>query len=45
MSQLVNHNFFNLNANEGFVIFFTSKLTTCFIDGFTSKMKSQSFSY
>ena len=30
----------NLNANEAFVIFLTSKLIiTCFIGGFTSKLK------
>ena len=31
---------YNLNGNEDFVIFLTSKLITCFIDGFTLKMKS-----
>ena len=36
---------YNLNANEGFVIFLTSKSITCFIDGFTLKMKSQSIAY
>ena len=36
---------YNLSANEGFVIFLTSKLITCFIDGFTSKMKFQSIAY
>jgi hypothetical protein len=30
---------------EEFVIFLTSKLIICFIDGFTSRMKSQSFAY
>ena len=35
----------NLNDNEDFVIFLTSKLITCFIDGFTSGMKSQSIAY
>ena len=36
---------YNLRANEDFVISFTSKLNTCFIDGFTSKIKSYSFAY
>ena len=36
---------FNLNANEDFVMFLTSKLVTCFIDEFTSRMKSQSIAY
>ena len=35
----------NLSANEGFVIFSFSKLMTCFIDGFTVKMKSQLVAY
>ena len=38
-------NNYNLSANEGFVIFLTSMLITCVIDGFTSKMKSQSIAY
>ena len=42
---MVSHKNYNLNANEGFVMFLTSKLITCFIDGFTSKMKSQSIAY
>ena len=32
----------NLNANEDFVMFLTSKLITCFIDNVTFRMKSQS---
>ena len=36
---------YNLNVNEGFVMFLTSKLITSFIDGFTSGMKSQSIPY
>ena len=36
---------YNPNANEGFVILFTSKLITCFIDSFTLKMNSQSTAY
>ena len=39
---MVIHNFFNLNANEDFVMFLISKLITCFIDAFTLGMKSQS---
>ena len=39
---MVSHKNYNLDANEGFVIFLTSKLIACFIDGFTLKMKSQS---
>ena len=31
---------YNLNANEDFAIFLTSKLITYFIGGFTLKMKS-----
>ena len=38
---MVSHTNHNLNANEGFVIFLTSKLNTYFIDGFTPKMNSQ----
>ena len=37
-----NHDF---NVDEDFVIFLTSKLITCFIDGFTSRMKSRSIVY
>ena len=36
---------YSLNADEGFVIFLTSKLITCFIGGFTLTMKSQSIAY
>ena len=36
---------YNLNANEGFVIFWTSKLNIRFIDSFTLKMKSQLIVY
>jgi hypothetical protein len=42
---MASHKNYNLNANEGFVMFLNSKLITCFIDGFTSKMKSQSIVY
>ena len=41
----LSHKKFNLNANEGFVMFLTSRLITCFIDTFTSKRKSQSIAY
>ena len=44
--SMVSHKNYNLNANEGgFVIFLTSKLITCFIDGVTSNIKSQSIAY
>ena len=39
---MVSHKNYNLCANEDFVIFLTSKLITCFIDGLTLKMKSKS---
>ena len=42
---MVGHKTYNLNANEDFVIFLTSKLITWFIGGFTLKMKSQSIAY
>ena len=42
---MVSHKNYNLNTNEGFVMFLTSKLITCFIDGFTTKRKSQSIVY
>ena len=42
MVSLKNYNF---SGNEGFVICLTSKLITCFIDGFTMEMKSQSIAY
>ena len=32
---MVSRKNYNLNANEDFVIFLTSKLITCFIGGFT----------
>ena len=43
--QMVSHKNYNLNVNEDFVMFLTSKLITCFIDGFTSGMKSQTIAY
>ena len=36
---------YNLCANEGFVIFLTSKLITYIIGGFTLKMKSRPIAY
>ena len=42
---MVSHKNYNLSDNEDFVIFLTSKSIMCFIDGFTSKMKSQSIAY
>ena len=42
---MVSHKNHNLSANEGFVILFTSKLITCFIDGFILKRKSLSIAY
>ena len=39
---MVSHKNYNLNFIEYFVIFLTWKLTTCFVDGLTSKVKSQS---
>ena len=40
--QMVSLKSHNINANEDFVILLTSNLITCFIDTFTSGMKSQS---
>ena len=42
---MVSRKKYNLNANEGFVIFLTSKLITCFIGGFTLIMKPQSIAH
>ena len=43
---MVSHKSYNLNANEGLVMFLASKLMTCFIDGCISKIKSgESFIY
>ena len=39
--SMVSHKNYNLNAKWGFCYFLTSKLLTCFIDGFTSRRKSQ----
>ena len=43
--SMASHKHYNLNVNEGFIIYLTSKLNTCFNDGFTSNMKSQSIAY
>ena len=43
--QMVSHKNYNLNVVEDFVNVLTSKLIVCFIDGFTSGMKSQSIVY
>ena len=42
---MVSHNNYYQNASEGFEIFLTSKLITCFIDGFTSTMNFQLKAY
>ena len=38
---MVSRKNYNLNTNEGFVIFLTSKLISCFNGGFTLIMKPQ----
>jgi hypothetical protein len=43
--SMVSHKKYHLNANEGFVIPFTSKLITWFISGLALKMNSQSIAY
>ena len=43
--QIVSHKNYNPNVDEDFVMFLTSKLTTYFIDGFTSGMKPRSIAY
>ena len=43
--SMVSHENSKLNDNEDFVIFLISKLITCFIDGFTLILKSQSIAY
>ena len=42
---MVNHKNYNLNVNEEFAMFFTSKLITCYVDDFSLKKKSQSIVY
>ena len=39
---MVSRKSYTINANEDFVLWFTSELLTCFIDTNTSGMKSQS---
>ena len=39
---MVSRKNYNLDTNEGFVIFLTSKLITCFIGGFILIMKPHS---
>ena len=41
-SQTVSHKLYNLNVDEDCVMYSTSELIMCFIDGFTSGMNSQS---
>ena len=43
--SMVSHKNYNLIANEGFEMFLTSKLITCFIDGPSLERKSQSVAY
>ena len=43
--SLVSHKNYDLSANEGIAKKITSNLITCFIAGFTSKMKSQSIAH
>jgi hypothetical protein len=42
---MVSHKNYNLNVNEDFGVFLTSKSITFFIDGFTSGMESRSIAY
>ena len=42
---MVSHKNYNLSVNKGFVILWTSKLITCFIDGFTLTMDPQSIAH
>ena len=43
--KIVSHKNYNLNPNEGFLIYLTCKSKTCFINDFTLIMKSQSIAY
>ena len=43
--QMISYKNDNFNVSENFVNFLISKLITCFINGFTSGMKSQSIVY
>ena len=42
---MISYKNYNFNINEDFVIFLISKLIRCFINGFTSRMKSQSIAW
>ena len=42
---MVSRKNYTLNVHEDFVMFLTSKLMSCYIDGFTSEMKSLSIAY
>ena len=42
---MVSHKNYNLNVHADFAMFLTSKLITCFIDGFISGMETQSIAY
>jgi hypothetical protein len=43
--SMASHKSYNLSVDDSFAIFLTSKLITCFIDGFTLIRKSQSIVY
>ena len=43
--QMVSHKNYDLNGNEDYVVFLTSKLITYITDSFTSRTKSQSIAY
>ena len=43
--QMVSHRNYDLNGNEDYVMFLTSKLITYITDSFTSGTKSQSTAY
>ena len=42
---MVSQKNYNLNVHADFAMFLTSKLITCFIDGFISGMETQSIAY
>ena len=43
--SMVSRKNYNLNTNEGLVIFLTTKLITCFIGDFTLILKPQSIAH
>ena len=43
--SMISYKSYSPNVDEGFVIFSTSTLISCLIDGLTLKMKSQSNAY